>query len=72
MISERRRKFIRSLTAVNADVLVLRGLTAHGLAGVDLLTHEELLQLPDVHAGLSHGVRVPALRRTAILRGVVT
>lgn len=27
---------------------------AHGLAGVDLLSHEKLLQLPDVHSGLRH------------------
>lgn len=47
-------------------------LTAHGLAGVDLLSHEELLQLPDVHPGLGHDVRVPALRRTAVLGGVIT
>lgn len=47
-------------------------LTAHGLAGVDLLSHEELLQLPDVHPGLCHVLWVPALRRTAILGGVIT
>lgn len=47
-------------------------LTAHGLAGVDLLSHEELLQLPDVHPGLGHVLWVPALRRTAILGGVIT
>lgn len=40
---------------------------AHGLAGVDLLSHEELLQLPDVHSGLGHGLWVPALRRTTVL-----
>lgn len=42
-------------------------LTAHGLAGVDLLANQELLQLPDVHPGLRHGFWVPALRWTAIL-----
>ena len=47
-------------------------LTAHGLAGVDLLSHEELLQLPDVHPGLGHVLWVPALRRTAVLGGVIT
>ena len=35
------------------------GPTAHGLARVELLSHEELLQLPDVHPGLDHGLRVP-------------
>ena len=35
------------------------GPTAHGFARVKLLSHEELLQLPDVHPGLDHGLRVP-------------
>lgn len=48
-------------------------LTAHGLGGVDLLANEELLQLPDVHTGLSHGHRVPApLGGTTVLRGALT
>ncbi len=52
--------------------LFLVWLTAHGLAGVDLLSHEELLQLPDVHPGMSHVLWVPALRWTTILGGVIT
>lgn len=47
-------------------------LTAHGLAGVDLLSHEELLQLPDVHPGLCHVLWVPSLRQVSILGGVLT
>lgn len=50
----------------------MTSLTAQGLGGVDLLTHEELLQLPDVHPGLGHGLRVAALRRAAVLGGVAT
>lgn len=51
----------------------LSALTAHGLGGVDLLTDEELLQLPDVHPGLGHGLQVPpALGGTCALRGALT
>lgn len=48
-------------------------LTAHGLGGVDLLANEELLQLPDVHSGLGHGLQAPPpLGGTRVLRGALT
>lgn len=54
-------------TAAFAALICSRLLTAHGLAGVELLAQQELLQLPDVHPGLGHGGRVPALGRTTVL-----
>lgn len=47
------------------------GLTAHGPAGVDLLTRQELLQLPDVHRDLGHDLWLSGRRRTSVLGGDV-
>lgn len=44
---------------------------ADGPAGVDLLTRQELLQLPDVHRDLGHDLWLSGRRRASVLGGDV-
>ncbi len=52
-------------------VVLCVALTAHGSAGIDLLSGQELLEFPDVHSCFCHEIWISA-SRTGALRAVVT